>query len=286
MSWFGILPYTVTAGDVGVVLRFGKLVATRLPGLHFRLPFIDKVYRVSTRLQETNTEIRAKTSDNVFTNVGIMTQYQIKPENAFTAMTSLTDRELQMHSFINNSVRATIPKFGLVGLFDQRDIISGVVGNELKTRMEEYGITVTDTQIVNIVPPEETINAMNAVQQSLNKKLAAEYESQAEYIKSVKSAEADAEKKRLQGIGTANQRDAILEGFNTSIEKMSKNLKISPALVLSFVENVQRVDAMIEIARNSATRTLFMPYEGKRSLVDDVMRSNEAVDRSDQPDRS
>ena len=49
--FLGLSFYTVDANENGVVLRFGKYIDTTSPGLHFKLPIIDAVYKVKVDYQ-------------------------------------------------------------------------------------------------------------------------------------------------------------------------------------------------------------------------------------------
>jgi regulator of protease activity HflC (stomatin/prohibitin superfamily) len=73
--------FTVTQGTIGVITRFGKYVGIRRPGLRFKIPFIDQVYkRVSIQNRSVELEFQAVTADqaNVYFKVCCCIQFRMQ----------------------------------------------------------------------------------------------------------------------------------------------------------------------------------------------------------------
>jgi regulator of protease activity HflC (stomatin/prohibitin superfamily) len=77
----------------------------------------------------------------------------------------------------------------------------------------------------------------------------------------VKQAEAEAESKRLQGEGIANQRKAIITGLKDSVEDFAKTVPGStPQDVMQLVLMTQYFDTLKEIAANDHSNTILIPH--------------------------
>ncbi len=78
LAVFGILTsfFTVTQQTAGIVERFGKFVRIALPGLNFKLPWLETVRgKVSLRVKQLDVPVETKTQDNVFVRIGVSVQY-------------------------------------------------------------------------------------------------------------------------------------------------------------------------------------------------------------------
>jgi regulator of protease activity HflC (stomatin/prohibitin superfamily) len=77
----------------------------------------------------------------------------------------------------------------------------------------------------------------------------------------VKQAEAEAESKRLQGEGLANQRKAIISGLKDSVEDFAKTVPGStPQDVMQLVLMTQYFDTLKDIAGNDHSNTILIPH--------------------------
>ncbi|MCA9849840.1 MAG: SPFH domain-containing protein, partial [Dehalococcoidia bacterium] len=102
--------YTVGQQSFAIVERFGKFKSITSPGLNWRIPIADQVVtRVSVRVRELIVHINTKTKDNVFVDLELAVQYQVRnAEDAWNAWYTLTDHEQQMESFVYDTVRAKV----------------------------------------------------------------------------------------------------------------------------------------------------------------------------------
>lgn len=80
--------------------------------------------------------------------------------------------------------------------------------------MLEYGYTIIKTLITSIDPAAEVKASMNAINAAQRQREAAQELANADKIKVVTAAQADAEKDRLHGEGIANQRKAIVDSLS------------------------------------------------------------------------
>src|SRR5258705_9847496 len=106
--------------------------------------------------------------------------------------------------------------------FLQQSDIAVAIKEGLDDVMKTYGYAIDQALVTDIEPDEKVKSAMNEINAAQREQVAAQARGEAEKILKVKQAEAEAESKALQGQGTANQRKAIIDGLQSSIEQFQK----------------------------------------------------------------
>lgn len=264
----------IQQSTTGVVQTFGRFSRLVGPGLRFKIPFIQKITMVSNRLQQETFVFEVKTKDNVFTKLGLAIQYKIEPEDTDKAFFQLNNPREQIDSYVENVVRSHVPKMLLNELFESQDEICHTVNDLLKSKMKSYGYTIENTLVTTIDPDPDVKAAMNKINANARLREASIYEAEILYIKQLKEAEADRDRKRLQGEGISQQRLAILSGYEESVNAMAVKFGVSPKDIINFVQTIQELDTMERIGQPPNTKILF--FERKMGLSNDFILANEA----------
>src|SRR4029077_1065322 len=120
------------------------------------------------------------------------------------------------------------------------------IGISLTKDMEPYGWKVPATQIIDIIPDDKVVEAMNSIVASQRKMEAAKNEGEAAKIRKVKDAEAEKQSSVLHGEGVAGQRKAIIDGLKESIQefKAAVGEDLSEAQIIGLVTTIQYFDAL------------------------------------------
>jgi regulator of protease activity HflC (stomatin/prohibitin superfamily) len=252
--------FTVKQQTVAIVQRFGKHLAVAEAGLNFKVPFVDYVVaRLDLRIQELTVRCETKTKDNVFVQMTIAVQYQV--QNAYDAYYKLANPRGQIESYVFDVVRARVPLMTLDNAFEAKDDIAHAVKNQLADIMDDFGYLIVKALVVDLDPDSAVKESMNRINAAERLKEAALLEAEAEKIRLVKAAEADAEAKHLQGLGIAKQREAIAAGLSESAELVRENMGgISAETVMSLLLMTQYFDTLQAMSDNAGTRTIFMPH--------------------------
>jgi regulator of protease activity HflC (stomatin/prohibitin superfamily) len=245
-----------------ILQRLGRFQRIARSGLNFKIPIIDtKVGMVNLRVQQLDVNVETKTKDNVFVVLQVSVQFQVLGAKIDSAFYSLENPHQQISSYIFDEVRAEVPKLELDDVFAKKDDIAHAVKIGVSSSMEEYGFIIIKTLITDINPDNKVKEAMNRINAALRDKIAATEEAEAQKIRVVKAAEADAESKRLSGEGIARQRLEIIKGFKESIEDFQKNLNnISHAEVMQFVLMTQYFDTLNNIGANGKNSSILIPH--------------------------
>ena len=245
-----------------VIQRLGKFVRIAHAGISFKIPIIDRFAgTVNMKIQQLDVEIETKTLDNVFVDLRVSVQYVVIEEKVEDAFYALEDPEGQIASYVFDDVRAEVPKLELDDVFSRKEDIAVAVRHNLSESMEAYGFKFVKTLITDIVPDSLVKDSMNRINAAKRDKEAAREEAEGEKIVIIKRAEADAESKRLQGEGIAQQRIEIIRGFKESVEDFQEALtEINAAEIMQFVLMTQYFDTLNNIGTGSNSNTLMVPH--------------------------
>ena len=265
----------IQTSTTGIVQTFGKFSGVAKPGLNFYIPIIQSITEVDNKLQQKTFRFEAFTADNVSTHLGIAVQFQVDPENSEKAFFSMYDPYEQINSFIENVVRAEVPKITLLDLFKQQDKISNSVYDSLSDMMEKYGYNIRNTLITTVDPDPKVKQAMNQVYESEQLKVVAKNQADARYISQVRDAEADRDRKILQGQGISGRRLEILKGYEQGVGEMAESLGITPKDVVDFVLSTQHLDAVERIGMSQNAKTLFLDHKPNSNLRDQLLQANQ-----------
>ncbi|MBJ27373.1 MAG: SPFH domain-containing protein [Chloroflexi bacterium] len=200
--------------QMGIIERLGKFNRVLGPGLNFKIPIIERVAgKESVRIRQLDVPVETKTQDNVFVNLGVSVQFLAMQDKIFDAFYRLTDVNTQITSYVYDVVRGEVPKKTLDEVFETKDELAQIIKGDLSESMDTFGYSIVKSLITDIDPDANVKEAMNQINATERLRVAAQNEAEADKIRQVKSAEADAEAKKLQGEGIAKQRAAIIEGF-------------------------------------------------------------------------
>jgi len=252
--------YTVRTATAGIVERFGKFDRITRPGLHFLIPFAERVYFVDLMVKQAQFSVETKTHDNVFVQIPVSVQYQILDDKIADAFYKLSAPQKQIESFVFNSILGHVPKLTLDETFEQQSGISVAVKVELDQIMSGFGFNILTALVTDIIPDIKVKAAMNDINAAQRAQVAAQARGEAEKILKVKQAEAEAESKALQGTGIARERQAIIDGLSASIEHFQQGVPhTSAAEVMSLVLLTQYFDTLRDIGTRGGTNTIFLP---------------------------
>lgn len=276
--------FTVRTAEVAVITRFGKFLRIAEPGLNWKRPFIDNVAgMVSLRVIQLTLTMETKTKDNVFVTIPISVQYRVRPQNVFDAYYKLSDPSAQIKSYVEQVILGHVPGMTLDEVFASQSSIAAAVKQELDADMALFGYEIVNALVTDIVPDAKVKSAMNDINAAQREQVAANARGEAEKILVVKKAEAEAESKALQGQGIANQRKAIIEGLQTSIEQFQKVVEgASSREVMQLVLVTQYFDTLKSIGESDKTSTLFLTHSpaAVKTISDEILESMLAANRA------
>ena len=251
--------FIVKQQSAAVVERFGKFVNVRQSGLQLKIPIIDNVAgRLSLRIQQLDVVVETKTKDDVFVKLKVSVQFKVIKEKVYDAFYKLDNPADQITSFIFDVVRAEVPKLILDDVFIKKDDIAIAVKSEIQEAMTEYGFQIIKTLVTDIDPDAQVKESMNRINASEREKVAAQFEGEAQKILIVEKAKAEAESKRLQGQGIADQRREIARGLEDSV-KVLNGVDINSQEASALIVVTQHYDTLQSVSAEANSNLILMP---------------------------
>ncbi len=251
--------FIVKQQSAAIVERFGKFVSVRQSGLQLKIPIIDSIAgRLSLRIQQLDVVVETKTKDDVFVKLKVSVQFKVIKEKVYDAFYKLDNPGDQITSFIFDVVRAEVPKLILDDVFLKKDDIAIAVKSELQDAMTEYGFQIIKTLVTDIDPDAQVKESMNRINASEREKVAAQFEGEAQKILIVEKAKAEAESKRLQGQGIADQRREIARGLEDSV-KVLNGVDINSQEASALIVVTQHYDTLQSVGAEANSNLILMP---------------------------
>ncbi|HWV67897.1 SPFH domain-containing protein [Chitinophaga sp.] len=284
---------TVQQGNVAVTTIFGKYNRVLFPGLNWKIPIIEKVFkRVSIQNRSVELEFQAITIDQANVYFKAMLLYAVWNQEEET-LKNVAFKFMDERSFmqalvrtIEGSIRGFVATKRQAEVLGLRKDITEHVKEQIDKTLEEWGFHLLDLQMNDITFDEVIMKSMAQVVASNNLKAAAENEGQALLITKTKAAEADgnaikiaAEAERqaaqLRGMGVALFREEVAKGMSMAAKEMQQaNLDTSVILFSMWTEAIKH------FAENSKGNVIFLDgsSEGMDHTMKQMMGMNKLMD--------
>lgn len=249
---------TVNQGTIAVITMFGKYRRILMPGLNFKIPLLEQVYKtVSIQNRSVELEFQAVTVDQANVYFKSMLLYSVINQDEQTiknvAFKFISEKDLMQALIrtVEGSIRAFVAtKRQAEILLLRREIVEDVK-QQIDKSLEEWGYHLQDLQINDITFDQVIMESMSRVVASNNLKAAAENEGQALLITKTKGAEAEGnaikiaaeaerEAARLRGMGVALFRQEVAKGMSQAAEEMKQaNLDTNVILFSMWTEAIK-----------------------------------------------
>jgi regulator of protease activity HflC (stomatin/prohibitin superfamily) len=253
--------FSVRTQTAVIVEKFGKFNRVAAPGLNFKLPFVETTRTISLVTYQLEGSIETKTQDNVFVQLPVKVQYRVidTPESIRNAFYKLATPQAQIESYLYNILLGHIPDTTLDQIFLTQPAIAQRATAELSAEMKDFGYEIVKVLITDIIPDVGVKTAMNRINAETRNAAANKAQGDAEYILKVRQAEADAEVKRLEGVGIAQEREAIAAGWTESIKKLQKDTAMSDSEAAFLLLFTNWTDMLRVVGGSNNSTMVFMP---------------------------
>lgn len=271
---YGVI-FIVKQQTAAVVETFGRFSNIRQSGFQLKVPIVQRIAgRMSLKIQQLDVIIETKTLDDVFVKLKVSVQFKVIKDKVYEAFYKLDYPHDQITSYVFDVVRAEVPKMKLDDVFVKKDDIAIAVKSELNDAMMEYGYDIIKTLVTDIDPDAQVKEAMNRINASEREKIAAQFEGDAARILIVEKAKAEAESKRLQGQGIADQRREIARGLEESVEVLNK-VGINSQEASALIVVTQHYDTLQSIGGESNSNLILLPNspQAGSNMLNDMVAS-------------
>lgn len=249
---------TINQGFIGIITMFGKYRRIALPGLRFKLPIVETVFKkISYQNRSVELEFQAITTDQANVYFKSMLLYSVQNQDEETlkkvAFKFVSDKDMMQALIrtIEGSIRTYVASKKQAEVLGLRKEIVEYVKEQVDHTLENWGYHLQDLQVNDITFDKVILDSMSKVVASNNLKAAAENEGQALLITKTKaaeaegnaikiSAEAEKEAARLRGQGVALFRQEVAKGMTEAAEQMKQaNLDTNVILFSMWTEAIK-----------------------------------------------
>ncbi len=283
---------TVQQGTVAVITVFGKYRRVMHPGLNFKIPLIESVFKkISVQNRSVELEFQAITIDQANVYFKAMLLYSVintDEKNIMSVAFKFVDDRNFMQALIRTiegSIRGFVATKKQADVLGLRKDITEHVKEQIDIGLEEWGYHLQDLQLNDITFDDVIMKSMSQVVASNNLKAAAENEGQALLITKTKAAEAEGnaikisagaerEAAQLRGQGVALFRQEVAKGMTEAAREMQQaNLDTSVILFSMWMESVKN------FAENGKGNMIFLDgsVDGMQKTMKQMMGMNKMM---------
>jgi len=280
----------IQQGLVGVVKRLGQFHSVRNPGVTFLVPFIDAIEMVDMReTPRTGDRQDVITKDNVsvVVNATIFSQV-IDPR---LALFSISNYLLAIDQLSRTNLRSVFGEMTLDECLSQREKINARLQESMETTTDKWGVRINRVEILDIVPPQNILQAMALQKQADQEKRAAILQSEGQQLSQINVAEGQKQAQIKQAEGQKQAAILYAEGQRQSQILEAEGRAQAIATVYGAIKAgaptpellaVLQLDTLSKFAA-SPNEKLLVPYESAglmgaaqalRSVMDGVPQAN------------
>ena len=246
-----------------VVLRLGKLLGVKGPGLIILIPFVDKPYMAD--LREFYLEIPRQdsiTKDNAAISIDFIMYYKVfEPATSVIQVSNFAGAATNIAA---TTLRAVVGDILLDDVLAKRDEINSLLRVKLDEVTERWGVKVTNVEIREIIPPRDVQDAMNKqlgaersrramVTEALGKKEAAITVAEGEKNAAILKAEGGKQAAILNAEGERQAQLLRAQGFAAALEAIFGVAQHVDAKTMT----LQYLDALKAIGQSPSTKYVF-----------------------------
>jgi len=210
------------------------------------------VQPVSLALQQHVCKTDCKTKDSVMVKVMTAVQYKIERDMVKAAVFHIEQPLRQIEAEVDSILRSTVPSMTLDESYEAKDKMVEEILSSVKEAMKRYGYDIIKVLITDIKPEASILAAMNKINAQRRQRAAALEKGEAEKFLKIKASEAEAEAKRLAGVGMAGMRTAMAYGYLDSIQFMT-NSGMTEAEALQMMLMTQYLDTLKDFSRRHSS---------------------------------
>lgn len=224
---------TVQSGEVGLKVRFGKIVDTSIgEGVHFKVPYIERIVKVNIKVQKTELTVEGSTKDMQIINTTIAVNYHVDKDKASSLYKSVGKKysETVLDPAIKESIKTAIAQYNSEEITTKRGEVSTSCLSAIQNKVEKYGIIIDDFNLTDFSFSDEYTRAIESKQVAEQNLEKAKLDAEAKLI------QAEANKKVNELLKQTLTKEILTEKF---IEKWNGELpKVSSGDTLLDISSI------------------------------------------------
>lgn len=158
---------TIKSGEVGLKVRFGKIVNTKLSeGFNIKIPYIERIVKVNIKVQKAELTTESSTKDMQIVNTAIAVNYRVDSKEADNLYRQVGNNyeTVVLEPAIKESIKSAIAKYNAEEITTKRAEVSSDCLKVIQEKTKKYGIIIEDFNLTNIEFSKEYTNAIEKKQ--------------------------------------------------------------------------------------------------------------------------
>jgi len=227
--------YTIQPSEVGVILRFGKVIKTTSPGLHFKLPFgiekaipvpVEKVYTSEFGFRTRTSGVKSVYSQKSYDDESLMLTgdlnvldlewiVQFKIQDPFMALFNVRNVDKTIRDISESVLRRIVGNHAFNEVLTTKRIdINNQAQKEMQDILDSYeiGIQIVKLKLQDVNPPEQVKPAFNEVNQAKQEREKLKNQAWEVYNQKIPQAKGEALKRVKEAEGYALEKINIAQG--------------------------------------------------------------------------
>lgn len=259
---------SVPQGYGWTVERFGKYLRTLNPGLHFLIPFVDRIGH-RQNLMEQVLDIPPQeviSADNAQVQTDAVCFYQVL--EPVKASYEVNDLVRAMQNLVMTNIRAVLGSMELDEMLSNRDRINSELLAKVDDATDPWGVKVTRVEIRDISPPRDLVDSMARQMKAEREKRAQILEAEGEREAAIKVAEGQKESEILRAEGEleaakreAEARERLAEAEAKATESVSGAISAGDPLAINYFIAQKYVEALGKLAESDNNKVMMIPLE-------------------------
>lgn len=195
---------TIKSGEVGLKVRFGKIVDTSLKeGLNLKLPIIEKIVKVNIKVQKAELDTESSSKDLQTIKTKLAVNYRVDSENAVSLYKTVGNsyEETILIPAIQESIKSAMSQYTAEQTITKRNEVSDKCLEEIQNQVEKYGIKIEDFNIIDLDFSDAYNQAIEEKQVAEQKVLTAQQE--------LERTKIEKEKKIVEAQGTKEANEIL-----------------------------------------------------------------------------
>jgi regulator of protease activity HflC (stomatin/prohibitin superfamily) len=221
--------YTVDQGERAVLLRFGQAVAVEGPGLHFKIPYVEEVVKMSVREQKEEFKTQAYSQDQQPATVQVSVNYLLTDDEVLNVYTryGVEYPSILIDTQLPQRLKEVFGIFSAQNMIQDRTKLGLEVEKSLEHALDGRGIHIVSVQVEDVSFSDVYETAV----ENRMKSIVLQYQAEAEKQKRITNADAAAYEVKAAADAQAHAIEVQGNAQGTAIRARADALRSNPDLV-------------------------------------------------------
>lgn len=264
---------SISQGEEWTIETFGKYTTTLSPGLHFIIPFVQRI-GAKVNMMETVLDIDSQeviTRDNAMVRADAIAFYQVV--DAAKASYEVRNLERAINNLAQTNIRTVIGALDLDNVLSNRDELNMKLLAVIDRATNPWGVKVTRVEIKDLTPPIDITEAMARQMKAERIKRAEILQAEGDKQSAILRAEGQKQSEILQAEGRressfrdAEARERLAEAEAEATRRVSEAIETGDVQAINYFVAQKYVEALRDVASADNSKLVMIPLEASNVI--------------------